>query len=145
MFDYPVLDFRVVDGDNVECRLDQGFNCSIVSSCRIVGLDAPEKHSDAGKAVTKLLGKILLWKKDLRSVSVKKGKFAGRYIGDLYVGNYGSFYPVGWKLSEFLLENGLAKPYQGGKKEKWTEEELQGVEVKANLMYLGLDRGEYLA
>ena len=49
-------------------------------------------------------------------------KYGGRFIGDIFISelfpkkNKKSF---DYTLSDYLLENNYAKPYDGGKKDKW--------------------------
>jgi hypothetical protein len=55
--------------------------------------------------------------------SIDRDKYSDRFIGDIIWENGG----VEVRLSEFLLKHKLAKPYTGGRKQKWTDEELQAI------------------
>ncbi len=50
---YPVLGYRVVDGDSIEVRFDRGWSRygDLCLYCRVVSVDAPERHTEAGKLV----------------------------------------------------------------------------------------------
>lgn len=119
-FIFPVLEFRVIDGDSVEVVLDRGWDESKKMVCRISGVDTPERNTAAGQAVKRFVEQwCIRLGSDLRVQSIAKDKFGGRFIGDLLdkVGCERS-------LSETLLTHKLAKPYAGGIKLPFTDDEL---------------------
>lgn len=121
-YQYPILAFRVIDGDSIETVLDQGFHCSIKLSCRINGIDAPERRTDAGKAVKAVVLRLLesIDLKELTAISLGIDKYSGRYLGDIC-----------WQdqtLSQWLLNGGMARPYGGGRKPPWAEAELERIQ-----------------
>jgi hypothetical protein len=57
--------------------------------------------------------------KDITVESLERDKYAGRFIGQLWLGNY--------TLTQWLLYNQLVKAYDGGKKQPWTQDELEAI------------------
>lgn len=47
-----VTECRVIDGDSQELRLDLGYNLTVKTKTRVLGIDAPENNTEAGKLVT---------------------------------------------------------------------------------------------
>lgn len=130
---YPVKDFdvqpdyKVGDGDTIRAYLDLGFYMLTYLSCRIAGVDTPEKNTRAGQLVTEA---VKTWFSEiptnrLRCVSLERDKFGGRFLG--------TFVEAGQAqtLSHWLLSHGLARPYDGGKKPEWTDSELLEIERRA--------------
>ncbi len=132
-FTYNVDRFRVIDGDSVECKLilseismDLGFYFGLELratrskiNCRVNGIDAPEIRTDAGKAVAQVVCDWFNQEKQLFFISKKLDKF-GRALGAFTDGENDS-------LSDFLLDHGLARPYDGGKRGPWSEEKLRQI------------------
>jgi len=123
-YQFPVLSFEVLDGDTVAVVLDQGFACTISQSCRLYGIDTPEKSTVAGEWVKKVLEKSLsdCPIETLTCESVAQDKFCGRFVGILRISDV--------SVNEWLLDKGLGKPYFGKKKDLWTEEELEAIALK---------------
>lgn len=124
LFVYPILEWKPTDGDTVKLLMDMGFDTNVRMSCRLDGVDAPESNTNAGQLVM-LVSEY--WMKQFPSLSVnsvKKDKYAGRFLGVI-------FYPADKKppcLNFYLLENKLARVYKGGARPSWTPEELKAVE-----------------
>lgn len=85
-------------------------------SIRLYGIDTPEKRGTSGytkelalKARTFVYNKLHNAKRIVLK-NVRRGKYF-RIIADVYVD--------GENLSQLLINEGLAKPYFGGKKPKW--------------------------
>ena len=83
---------RCVDADTVELILDLGFGLYYQEDFRLYGIDAPELHSDAGRAAKEWLENYLEEDRDNliahvqktpKTGKTKKGKY-GRYIVTLY-------------------------------------------------------------
>lgn len=139
-FRYPVLEYRVIDGDTVECVLDLGWGNTKKVSIRILGVDAPESNTrrnllerEAGKLVTRCVDRWLFvnYEDDLYASSETKPKYFGRSIGRIWAGSLET------ELSAFLIEKELVRPYDGGKREPWLDSQLNHIIDKAN-DYLGL-------
>lgn len=122
---------RILDGDTFQVRIPLPLGVAITHNCRLVarvgdklvGVDAPEKHTRAGQRVADLLGLRLGNAYDARTVWLADDKYAGRYLGTLRVDDIAD-------LGAWLLENGLAKRYTGGVRD-WTESELARVDTRA--------------
>lgn len=142
-FTYKVANYHVIDGDSVRCKLilkelsiDLGFHFGLNISatrdkvnCRIQSIDAPERNTDAGKAVAQVVFDWLSQEKDLWFVSEKLDKY-GRALGYFTDRENDS-------LPDFLLDHGLARPYDGGKREEWTAQELWDIEERCSMISWG--------
>lgn len=133
---------RVIDGDTVEVYLDRGWKEAKTVAMRVYGIDTPEnKKTKSGGELEKkagiLVGQVVeLWiakrigTHQLYHVSTAKPKYAFRTIGRL-VSGWPHFDGTDDDLTDYLLGHQLGKPYQGKKKEPWTEEELATIVAKA--------------
>jgi micrococcal nuclease len=122
---YPVVTYRVVDGDSIKVTLDLGFGIHKVSSLRVMGINAPETRTsnplekEAGLKVTWFVVNALE-DNSLVCKYLKEDKFGGRFNGHLFIGEQ--------SLATLLLDKGYAKPYDGkGKAPTFTDEELQAI------------------
>jgi endonuclease YncB( thermonuclease family) len=116
------------DADTIEVVVHLGgapFGVRI----RIRGIDSPEITLKKGTSplekaaataardyVRRLLAPVAL----PTAVLYKLDKYGGRYVGDLCL-------PSGEMLSQHLLRLRLARAYDGGKKQPWTEAELNAI------------------
>lgn len=121
---------RVIDGDTLRILVPGAEVCGVQNynalSCRLFGVDAPEKSTEAGKQVTKITQRLFPhWEIGTLTIINNSDKYAGRLDGKLLV--------KGTDLSAFLLEHQLVKPYEGGTR-SWTMAELREIEEKAKLM-----------
>lgn len=125
VFEYPVLRIRVIDGDSQDIDCDMGFHTTKKCNTRIIGIDAPERGTDAGKAVTEVV------KRWLMNVSTTKYRLIwrsheldkyGRSLGDFYDAEHPSV-----TLSGFLLSMGLVRKYKGDARQEWAAEELERI------------------
>jgi endonuclease YncB( thermonuclease family) len=113
--------FHVTDGDTLKLHLDQGFDTIKVMTCRLKGIDCPEKSTDAGKLCKQVVSEWvyermeagLLWR------SHEWDKY-GRSLGDLFDAD-------NVPLSSYLLNLRIAKEYSGEGRRSWTEQELQNI------------------
>lgn len=120
---YRVTAYQVVDGDTVRTKLDLGFKLSIDQLARIDGVDAPEKSTNAGKAVAAYVKAWCDKQQTLMAISISQDKYAGRYLAELH-GDFGS-------LADELLRLKLARLYGGEARRPWTETELSRIESAA--------------
>lgn len=123
---YRVLEHRVIDGDTVETELDLGFDLRLKSAARIDGIDAPEKSTEAGKLVTEVARRWCNTQQTLIAVSVAKGKFAGRYVGELH--------GDAERLADYLIRHRLVRLYDGGRRQPWGNAKLRDVERRARVI-----------
>ena len=131
-FVYPIVEHDAYDGDTVRVMIDRGFEDYKRLSVRIKGVDTPEIRTkdklekEAGLAARDFVNHwlaCLAWCGESPGVlmfdSIERDKFSGRGVGDLF--------PAGSPdvtLSDVLLSSHIARPYDGGKKEPWTRQEL---------------------
>ena len=118
LYDYKII--RVIDGDTVEIEanfLPPPLKPSL--KLRIYGIDTPEKKSRAkcdleaelSKKATAFTQKVIN-ESISRKIKIRKwDKYGGRVLGDIILD--------GKSLEALLLNEGLAKPYDGGKKLSW--------------------------
>lgn len=143
------LDF----GNRKELQLDLGFETYLhpfgkqfgftrqglnkVGLCRLAGIDAPERNTTAGKRLQQVVNLWLHLTPEWEIASLAKVKFSGRFVGTpikpqtrFFAEDHGlhpSTHPDG-SLARFLWDWNLVKAYDGGKRSRWTEEELGIVE-----------------
>lgn len=114
---YKVLNHRVIDGDTIEVDLELLPPIRYHGNLRLTGIDAPEKTSTAGERLKIFLEDYLDGKEF--TVSYKKPyKYSGGFIGNIV-------FEDGTLLTEYLLENGLCRPYGSGKRAIWREDDLR--------------------
>ena len=118
---FPIVSVKkVIDGDSVRVVLDRGWSDFSTKDIRIMGIDAPERFTEAGKLVSQC---VQGWVGDgdgLWLVSSQLDKY-GRVLGNLYRGCLASEEDT---LESFLLSYGLARPYKGGRRPKWIKSDL---------------------
>jgi endonuclease YncB( thermonuclease family) len=128
LYHYGVVKYDVYDGDTVKLILDLGFNLpygheskrtSKWPAVRITGIDTPElrkrRQKEAGYAVKKVVQRVLAQHDRLIVQSISLDKYAGRFIGDILMG------AEEISLSEWLIEKGVARRYDGGTKRPWSD------------------------
>ena len=116
MFNYNCTLLRVIDGDTINVNIDLGFNIWHKGRIRMAGIDTPESRTRNKEE--KVLGlaaksrlKELLKKKTLSiNCTKEKGKF-GRILADVLANDI--------NINKQLMDEGHARPYQGGKKLPW--------------------------
>lgn len=119
MYEYKAKLIRVVDGDTIDAEIDLGFKIYIKERIRFAGIDTPEsrtrhKHEKSWGLAAKCRVKALLDGENsnfiLTTELQKKGKF-GRILGSIVLND-------GTEISEVLLAEKLAIPYEGGNKDE---------------------------
>ena len=132
-YNYPLLQFRKVDGDTVGCVVDSGFDGRIEKNFRLEGIDTPELRIMRQKPAALVAAAFAIqWvqhatelsPRKLQVLSEKKEKY-GRPLGDIVAYINGK----DRTLTSFLVSTGVAKLYSGGVRE-WTDEELAVIEAK---------------
>lgn len=119
---YDMIVTKVTDGDTIRVATpwlppELGTDIAI----RILGIDTPEKGGRAKCAAEAELGeeatefaKSQIAVGDTVQVNLLQwDKFGGRVNADVFVN--------GQNFAQMQIERGLAKPYDGGKKESWCE------------------------
>ena len=119
-YDWKVT--RIIDGDTVEIEAPYlPAPLKPVLSIRVLGVDTPEKSWRAeceteaarGQEATDFTTMLLNNADTVQVEIVKWDKFGGRVLGDLWINDK--------SLTAMLIENGYARPYDGGKKQSWCE------------------------
>lgn len=102
------------DGDTLTATLDLGMGMTVKATCRLLGLDTPEMKSaqkdQAKKAKTRL--KELLGDGSVILHSTQKPDKYGRLLVLVY--------KDGICANEVLIQEGLARAYDGGAKSDWS-------------------------
>lgn len=134
-WEYIVDNYRVVDGDSVNCTLtrlhqiDVGFGMhqqilsSVPIKCRLKGIDAAEIYGrnadkDAGQAAKQRLEELMAMG-EVRAVTHKPipGDKYGRWLVDLYVTHEDEFgSDIEYFINQVLIDELFAEPYDGGKR-----------------------------
>lgn len=127
-YNFPVQSFCIIDGDTISVSLDLGWDISIDQSCRLLGVDAPEKSTPAGKAVKQVVANKLAEYKEILCESIERDKYQGRFVGRIWLGDS--------SLNQWLLDKQLVKSYDGGKKQPWTSEELDEILARCQQLLL---------
>lgn len=113
----------VVDGDTLSVDASKDFALPI--KIRLRGVDTPEKGSLAKCSIesSKAITATLFTQAVLADAAKKNTPVVFKNIGwDKYGGRVLAEVMVGQKsLSNMLIDSGLAKPYDGGKKSSWCE------------------------
>ena len=119
LYRYKAIVTRVVDGDTLDLLLDLGCSTLRKERVRLYGIDTPEsygaKRCKAGFEAKEKVQELMTDDKgDYKEVLVrthKKGKY-GRYLAQIW-------FMQGTKkieLNKYLVKNGYAKEYFGGKR-----------------------------
>lgn len=113
--------WRAIDGDTVEARIDKGWDGYQIIHVRPPDLDVPESWTEAGKVITQA---VICWLESCDHLWVVSYEIdgRGRTIGDIFDDNLNLY-------SEFLIEHGFCKQYDGRKKRPgFTQDELDRIE-----------------
>lgn len=107
----------VLDGDTVAVRVRIWIDQTIETRVRIDGIDAPELHGKcaaekkkaqaARAALEKLLQGQMIFLTD-----IQYEKYAGRVLASARTAD-------GTLISDYMIKNGLARPYGGEKRATW--------------------------
>lgn len=113
----PAEVISVYDGDTIKVIAHPWPGISLDTSVRVRGIDTPEirgkcqseklKAIEAREQVKSFVGKHVTLN------NIELGKYAGRVIANVLVEDQ--------DLGEFQINSGLARPYDGGKREPWCE------------------------
>ncbi len=112
MYEYQATLVHVVDGDTVDLAIDLGFFTTLQCRLRLVGVDTPERgqpgYQQAKEFVRVTLTQTQFKVRTLKHPSKSLDKY-GRFLADIIL-------PDGSSLSVLLIQNSLARPYDGGAK-----------------------------
>jgi len=107
---------RVIDGDSLFANVYVWPGTFVTVNVRLDGINAPEirTRSKCEKAAGLKAKRFLeeeIGGKYLTLKSVRRGKYAGRVLADVYAGQT--------NLGKLMLEKGLARPYSSGRRQPW--------------------------
>ena len=106
---YPGVVDAVHDGDTVYVKLDAGFDLTIYARVRVMGINAPELSTAAGKAARDFAQTLLTPGMDVKVVSYGWDKYGGRIDASIE-------YDLAADPQDFgtaMLQAGHAKPWDG--------------------------------
>jgi micrococcal nuclease len=119
MYEYRAKLIRVVDGDTVDLEIDLGFSMTCRDRFRLNGIDTPERGKPGYEAAKCRLREFLECCSTIENILVvteKAKEKYGRYLADIYVTPISQECLV--HVNRALVEEGLAKPYDGGHKDE---------------------------
>ncbi|MGL5735122.1 MAG: thermonuclease family protein [Beijerinckiaceae bacterium] len=113
----PVTVTQVIDGDTVEARVQVWLGQDVVTRVRLRGIDAPEIAGACGEERQRALAArdrlaALTAQGPLTLTDIGRDKYFGRVVARL-------MNRQGGDLGRMLLREGLARPYQGGRRDGW--------------------------
>ena len=119
MHKYKATLINIVDGDTQDYAVDLGFNIYHQIRVRLNGINTPEsrtrdlKEKEVGLQAKLFVADFLKDNQEIIVETEKSGKY-GRYLAEVYAD--------GNALTEALKSAGLARDYDGGKREPWFAE-----------------------
>jgi micrococcal nuclease len=106
MHTYRATVFNVVDGDTIDVTVDLGFKMYSKQRIRLARIDTPERGQPGFAEAGHYLRELIM-NKEITLVTHKVSKW-GQYVGDIVLN--------GEDINQRMLDEGLAKPYNGGRK-----------------------------
>ena len=108
---------EVIDGDTIRVGAHIWLGQRVITLVRLSGIDAPELKADCAeeRRLGELARRLLrdrLGEGDVWLTDIEYEKFAGRVLARVATAD-------GADLSHGLLQAGLARPYDGGKRASW--------------------------
>ena len=104
MWTVPARVERVIDGDTIDVTLDLGWRLYKRDHVRLAGINAPEKNTPEGVVARDRLAELL-------------GDYADVILTSTGLDKYGRALALvslrGVDLSHWMLDHGLAKPWDG--------------------------------
>lgn len=107
LYAYKATVEKIVDADTVDFNVDLGFNIYSKIRVRLLGVNAPERGTTAGKAATDWLTGYLPAGHQVTIDVFKSREKYGRWLAHI---SYN-----GTNVNEELIKNGHAIRYDGGK------------------------------
>jgi micrococcal nuclease len=110
---YAARCVQVIDGDTLDLDIDLGFHVTIRQRVRLRGIDTPElRGKDKDRAVAART-EVTIWTDGvellIRTELDETDKY-GRLLADVWVDGLAT------SLSDHLVERGMARRYDGGKR-----------------------------
>lgn len=107
MYEYQASVLRVIDGDTIDVEVDLGMHVFTKTRLRLLGINAPEKNTAAGKDALRYLAGVLPVGSlvVIRTEKDKTEKY-GRWLATVLAGLD--------DVNEMMVETGHAVHYDGG-------------------------------
>jgi micrococcal nuclease len=116
LYNYRATVQRVIDADTLVLDIDLGFHVHRIETVRLSGIDAPERHTVEGAHAR-------VYVEDWLTLRTSNGRIpllvhTNRDRGDKYGRMLATIHPIdnGPSLNDWLIEQGHARPYDGGKR-----------------------------
>lgn len=106
MYTYSATVFNVVDGDTVDVTVDLTFKVYTKQRIRLARINTPERGEPGFVEAGNFLRSLVL-NKDVTLTTHKVSKW-GYFLGDIFL--------QGEDVNQRMINEGLAKPYDGGTK-----------------------------
>lgn len=103
---YNATVLSVHDGDTLTLNVDLGFYLRMQMPCRVLGVNAPELSTTAGKAARDFMATLCPVGTPVLLQSVKDDKYGGRFDGAITL-------PDGRSVAQELIKAGVAAPWNG--------------------------------
>lgn len=104
-----VRPLRAIDGDTVELVVDTGFYHAATVRVRLLGVDTPERGQPGYREACEFSARWIREARGLRLECHGEDKYGSRWLGVLRDAD-------GASLATLLIDAGLGRPYDGGKK-----------------------------
>lgn len=102
----------VHDGDTVNVKLDLGFDLTVYSRVRVLGINAPELSTDEGKAARDFAQKVLPAGTPVIVTSYGWDKYGGRIDGEITLLTPFVYREMSYRsFMTLMLDSGNAVPY----------------------------------
>ena len=102
------------DGDTVNVRLDVGFDLTVYARCRILGINAPELSTDAGKTARDFAQTVLPSGTLVHVISHGWDKYGGRIDAEIQLDTAYVYDGVPYTdFAKLMLASGNAVVYTG--------------------------------
>ena len=116
MYNYYVDEVvRVIDADTIQVVFDLGFHLKLNATCRLYGINAPEKRGierEKGLAAKEFLEELIkdktLWCRTRKNPKKQQGKY-GRWLVDIFIESDGD--DNGMNVNRELIRRGHAVVY----------------------------------
>lgn len=104
MYQYKAVVYEVVDGDTFKANVDLGFRVSINEKFRMIGINAPEMNTDAGKQAKDFLAQQIAGA-EIEMIVHGQDKY-GRWLATVYKGPQ--------NINQLMIDSGHAVEYKAG-------------------------------
>lgn len=104
-FTYRATVLSVYDGDTMTVAADAGFRVTVRVQLRLLGINAPEMGTDAGRAARDYLRSLCVPPLTIRTYKDPGDKY-GRWLADVYSGDL--------HVNQHMVDTGHAVAYDGG-------------------------------